>query len=306
MYSFSAIFILNIVFVIYDLFLSSTFFDEYEITLSLIAAITIGFVMFADSFNHPLVSQIGSIFQLFACLLLSMLIVKKFLIDKQSIKTMWGMMYLVFISFLTILLTIFSLYKLFWVTPAEGQVADNTLFSAVMGIYAAILGGGLTLAGVAWTIKHGEEQRKSDERRKCQPLFNIVDRFSDKNMLCLINGKELEGIDSIIDDNESSPEWVSIDNFVIENTDKVEFFICGLYINGTLYKTPMKELIKKYYGAYFYFNEPWFALATLEELKLYIEDIIGNAYTMQLDFSIDDHVVKITGNKLIQFIGEVN
>lgn len=29
MYSFSAIFILNIVFVIYDLFLSSTFFDEY-------------------------------------------------------------------------------------------------------------------------------------------------------------------------------------------------------------------------------------------------------------------------------------
>lgn len=306
-YSFSAIFILNVVFVIYDLFLSSTFFDEYESTLSLIAAITIGFVMFADSFNHPLVSQIGSIFQLFACLLLSMLIVKKFLIDKQSIKTMLGMMYFIFIAFLTVLLTIFALYKLFWVTPEEGQVADNTLFSAVMGIYAAILGGGLTLAGVAWTIKHGAQSRKDEERKKLQPLFNFVNRNlyqkTDATKLTYIHGGEL--ISGCNELKESQTESY-IESFDMENTSKTEFFISGIYINNVLYKTNTKELIKKEHTIKFDFDQVCFHLDTINDIKLCVEDLIENKYTMELEFSISNHIVTIKGNKSLQLVEKTN
>lgn len=305
-YSFSAIFILNIIFVIYDLFLSSTFFDIYESTLSLVAAIIIGFVMFADSFNHHIVSQIGSIFQLFACILLSMLIVKKFLIDKQSIKTMWSMMYLVFISLLTILLTIFALYKLFWVTPAEGQVADNTLFSAVMGIYAAILGGALTLAGVATTIKYNENLRKNEERKKSQPLFSYVCKQLDHIKKIVITCSEFENLNGIIDSNQDSQDWLFIEPFAMENSDKIEFFVCGLFINGSLYKIQTKILVKKDYAVCFNFNESHFALKTINEMKLYVEDLIGNLYTMQLNFSFDNSTITINGNKPIQFTGEIN
>lgn len=96
---------------------------------------------------------------------------QKFLIDKQSIKTMWEIMYFTFIAFLTILFTITALIKLFWVTPEDGQVVDNTVFSAIMGVYAALLGGGLTLAGVAWTIKHNQIIRQNDRKYEEKPFL---------------------------------------------------------------------------------------------------------------------------------------
>ena len=97
-----------------------------------------------------------------------------------------------------------------------------------------------------------------------------------------------------------------IENFSIENSSKVEFFICGIYINGVLYRARTKLLVKKDYAAYFNFDMALLALVTVDELRLYIEDVIGYFYTMQLNFSDNNGNITITGNKPIQFTGERN
>lgn len=40
---------------------------------------------------------------------------------------------------------------------------DKTLFNALVTCFSAILGGGLTLGGVAWTIKRSGDEKKEDE-----------------------------------------------------------------------------------------------------------------------------------------------
>ena len=305
-YSFAAIFVLYVIFMIYDLFLSSLLFDEVESSLSLIAAIIIGLFAFTDSFGNQVATQVGSIFLLLACLVLTLLIIKKFFLEKKNVSNFLEIFYVVLIILTTIILTIVALYKLLWITPTEGQAADNTLFSAVVGVYAAILGGGLTLAGVSWTIKHGENQRKDEERRKAQPLFSFVCKPLDRTKTIVISCHKLKDIGNLICDPTDSQDCLLITNFAIENTSKIEFFICGLLINGVLYRTLMKELVKKEDAVYFVFNNSFLAFKTIDEIKLYIEDVIGNFYTMQLEFSLDESTVSITGNKPIQFTGETN
>ena len=303
-YSFSAIFILNIIHVIFDLFLSSTFFDEYESALSLLAAIIIGFVLFADSFNHPLVSQVGSIFQLIACLLLSMLIVKKFLIDKQSIKTLWGMMYIIFIAFLTIMLTIFAFYKLFWMTPQEGQVVDNTLFSAVVGVYSAILGGGLTLAGVAWTIKKNEEDknherallekdRQTEERKKFMPYLKHATAIPENSSMVqsyewTVNRSNIEIDDERVVNNDNKLFGIGINSFFVKNISTNNVILVGVRVNGELFKLVGDLVVES--KEYIYFNlKTSFAIDSLKPIKslqIICSDILGNIYSFDCEIII--------------------
>ncbi len=307
-YSFMAVFALNVVFLIFDMFLSSQLFDEEESIFSLIAAITIGIFYFTDSINNTIVKQIGTSILLIACFLLHILIIKKFILDKKPIKDILGIMNVVGIIATTIILTIVASYKLLWQAPVNGQPVDNTLFSAVVGLYAAILGGGLTLAGVAWTIKHSEWQRKEEECKKLQPLFNFVCRnlFQevDKTKLTYIHGSKL--ISSGNNDLEESQLESYIETFSMENTSKTEFFICGIYINNVLYKTKTKELIKKEHTIIFDFEQVSFNLETINEIKLYVEDLMGTQYTMQLEFSMSDNSATITGNKSLQLVEKTN
>ncbi len=49
---------------------------------------------------------------------------------------------------------------------------DN-LQTIVTAIVAAVYGGLLTLVGVAWTIKHGDDRKHRDELQKAKPLFSF-------------------------------------------------------------------------------------------------------------------------------------
>lgn len=51
-------------------------------------------------------------------------------------------------------------------------IEDTNLQTVVTAIAASVLGGLLTLVGVAWTIKHTNESRKQDEVQRCVPIFS--------------------------------------------------------------------------------------------------------------------------------------
>ena len=67
-------------------------------------------------------------------------------------------------------------------------------FETFTAVYSAVIGGGLTLVGVAWTIRNGDEDRKADrmqveadrkeeERKKLTPYVKIVDAEKEKQKL---------------------------------------------------------------------------------------------------------------------------
>ena len=236
-YSFSAVFMLYIIFMIYDLFLSSNLFDEAESALSLIVAIIVGLFYFAESVDNLIIKQIGAVILFSACLLLHVLIVKKFILDKKPIKDILGIMSVVLIVVTAIVLTVVALYKILWIIPTEGQVADNTLFSAVIGIYAAILGGGLTLAGVAWTIKHNQEIRQEDKKNEIKPFFGLLNNL---NVEVVAANEHVYHFST----REKCGEIKSImGNFV--NSDKNCFILKKIVIGEVAYTPDSQYLISK-------------------------------------------------------------
>lgn len=157
--------------IVYDLFWDSSIFDENAGSIIFAAAVLIGLGIAAAIVNNEIFAKISGGITLTACLLLSMLIIKRFIIDKVGVDNMSKLMGLLATLLFTIVETILSLYLLFWVKPTEGQVVDNTLFSSIVGVYAALIGGGLTFAGVAWTIKSTAKEKADEERKKAKPLF---------------------------------------------------------------------------------------------------------------------------------------
>lgn len=268
MYSFMAIFSLYIIFLIFDVFLSSRLFDETESALSLMAAITIGVFCFTDSINNIIVKQIGFPILFIGCFLLHILIIKKFILDKQPIKDILGIMYVVLIIVATIILTIVAFYKLLWRVPIGDQVVDNTLFAAVTGIYASILGGGLTLAGVAWTIKHNESQRKDEEKATKKPYL-ILDEVPLEELTA---DKKL----NVITDSAVSFKTVFMETeiFVANNADCI---FNGIILDNKYYKPSYKKYMKQ--GFWYFVSELRLAQSIkTDNFYLIVQDLLGNFY----------------------------
>ena len=320
-YSFAVTFIFYVVFIIYDLFLSSSFFDEVESTFSLIAAIIIGIVSFTDTLEGQFyVAQIAGVGMLFACLLLTILILKKFLIDKPNIENIIEVLYITMITLVTIGLTIASLYKIFWIQSSDGQDVDNTLFSSILGVYAAMIGGGITLVGVAWTIKDGdrkrqvevervENERKEEERKKYRPFINVYAGYNVQGLNTtsdILVTKWLNNTESI--SNKQTERLVvanNIRNCWFGNTDFCSFYVFGIKINGNMASFDSIRFIKKEYYFPLNFTGPIYTEKPIGEISLILEDMLGNLYELKLDFSVDSgyHQIVINGNEPAVFIG---
>lgn len=78
---------------------------------------------------------------------------------------------------------------------------EKDLFIALMTVFAGIVGGLLTLGGVAWTIVNQDEKHQRDEIAKAKPYFAINRRTSDHidfeaDKVCFI----VEGEDKMLSD----------------------------------------------------------------------------------------------------------
>ena len=57
-----------------------------------------------------------------------------------------------------------------------GGAGGEWLTEIFIPVYAAIVGGGITLAGVLLTIKHNKEERNAEEIKRCFPYVKILDQ----------------------------------------------------------------------------------------------------------------------------------
>ena len=157
-----------------------------------------------------------------------------------------------------------------------------------VGTYiGSILGSIITLFGVYQTIKYEKEKDIDENKLDNKPYFYNIDPFSNydyENTMQFILSEDA----SYKDKNYS--EQLAI----IKNTDNAILIIDHISINDINYYPAMGEVIDKNQMVYleiFSNNE-----IEVNDIKLYVKDIIGNTYTYMLVYNAqDEKIVQLKG-----------
>lgn len=193
-------------------------------------------------------------------------------------------------------------------------------YKTFVALFASFLGGGITLVGVAWTIKDGnkkrqselervENERKEEERKKYRPFVNVYAGYNVQGLNTtsdILVTKWLNNTESI--SNEQTERLVvanNIRNCWLGNTDFCSFYVFGIKINGNMASFDSIRFIKKEYYFPLNFTGPIYTEKPIEEISLILEDMLGNLYELKLDFSVNSayQQIVINGNEPAVFIG---
>ena len=180
-------------------------------------------------------------------------------------------------------------------------------FDTFTAVYSAVIGGGLTLVGVAWTIRKGDEDRKADRlqveadrkeeaRKKLMPYLKYSERKPDecsvvKSFDWEINRERIEIDDDRVQQNTTRPcklYGIAIDSFCVKNiTENIVVFI-GIRVNGEFYKL-VGDLVAESKECTYFALKTSFAIDSLKPitaLEIICSDILGNQYSFDCTFTI--------------------
>lgn len=194
-------------------------------------------------------------------------------------------------------------------------------FQTFVTVYAALIGGGITLAGVAWTIKDSndkrkedldrvEMERKEDDRRKHRPIMHVYagpysGLKTDINVMQWL--KNTEHISKEATEKLKVPN--KIRSCYFGNTEFSNVYVWGIKLNGNITNFDSIRYIKK--DSYFYLDfsdKPIYTEKTIETISLIIEDVLENLYELPLDFAYSKEFewFTIVGNNPSFYIGKVD
>lgn len=144
------------------------------------------------------------------------------------------------------------------------RIRDNTIFNSLIGVFSAIVGGGLTLGGVAWTIKHEKEEKRKEEIEKAKPYFGF-------NML-YDEPKNIKGLKVCFPEILETSYYC--DTYVeIENSNQSVTILNRIYHDKKWYKLEANNMLI-HQGKLilnFRFNNPI-------NIILEVKDVFGNLY----------------------------
>ncbi len=198
---------------------------------------------------------------------------------------------------------------------------DENLQDIVLAIIAAVVGGALALAGVAWTIKDGnkqrqeelqrvENERKEEERKKYRPFVNV---YAGYNLQGLPSTEPIRVTDWLKNTDKISNVWsekLNIANNIRDccfaNTDFSNFYVWGIKIDDAMTSFKSYRYIRKNLYFQLIFTDSIYTEKPIERLSLILEDMLGGLYELKLDFSVNSMYkqIVISGNEPTIFIGE--
>ncbi|MBQ4119077.1 MAG: hypothetical protein IJD45_01650 [Clostridia bacterium] len=184
-------------------------------------------------------------------------------------------------------------------------------FEAFTSIYSAVLGGGITLAGVAWTIKDSNDKRKEDlqrieyerreeERKKHIPYIKvtsdmIADYYSD---VYIRNGLDLSNPSHRSKLNNNVFYSTQIYDFAIKNVSFANIIIKGVIIDDKTYWLKNGMLLEPNLTCKITTTGNWAILLAnnINCFGIVVNDIFGNSYVVECFFEnkIDTNVGPIT------------
>ena len=174
-----------------------------------------------------------------------------------------------------------------------GLTGNNFIVFATT--YAAIVGGALTLIGVAWTIRHNkierineaakrEEERKEDERKKYIPYLKI-DNGAD-----FVRSAYLSFLD-IEEDKEEVAYAISIKDFYIKNLSLTVIIIKGIMIDNKFCRFDNEYILAKDDSCKISSkgNKRFGCKEMPKNIAIIVQDAIGNEYRLDCNVNKEEH-----------------
>lgn len=176
------------------------------------------------------------------------------------------------------------------------HMKDKTIFNALITMFSAIVGGSVTLAGVAWTVRDNERSRRQDfndreisRKLEYKPYFYgkrlaEVDVRSWKHSIFINDGTKSFCRDKLLvtNINDDDEEVIYIESIFCVNTDHSNFIIEKVELMGECFEK--YELIYKNDNFLLGIDKYFIKKKTEEcKLKLYTKDLIGNKYVFNFE-----------------------
>lgn len=148
-------------------------------------------------------------------------------------------------------------------------VTDCKLQEILTTIFAAVVGGTITLGGVAWTIKKSDNDRKIEEKQKAKPIFTFVMKL--RPLINIDGGK-------VCFDNEETIKFPNNVTALLENSEQAVFSVERVYHDNKWWEIQGNKVVLPNSSVYLDFN------FTEDVNKLFIEikDRLGNLYYYQI------------------------
>jgi len=194
------------------------------------------------------------------------------------------------LSLLFIIIGYYTIYELTF------SIEDKTLFNSLISLFSSIIGGGLTLGGVAWTIMHEKESRKYDEKLKIKPVIFVKkssvndylsDRiFNNKNIIKkmkIVNG--INNYGTLKEAKDKKGNYIFSPIYIV-NSDYSYIAIRGFRINDDYHIYDIGQVINKNEEVilrdeyHFKYNKK------INYVSLLIQDIQNNYYEMEVNYNI--------------------
>lgn len=187
-------------------------------------------------------------------------------------------------------------------------VDSKTIQNTIVPIYAAAIGGIMTLGGVAWTIKKSDKDSKEDDKKKYRPIVNFY-KMKDNETINgkFWNGSVFVGIpDNPFEKSDDKKIAYKLYNLICLNTDFSQFYLSGIIINGALFYSNIKLYVDK--NEYFGFDTDTiiYSKNEIKQFSLIIQDLLGNEYKLPTKLEVVGEDEKLIEIKDTGFVCDIN
>ncbi|MBO5355250.1 MAG: hypothetical protein J6B09_04195 [Clostridia bacterium] len=194
-------------------------------------------------------------------------------------------------------------------------IPDPDFQLVVTTIIAAVYSGLLTLVGVAWTIKKGDDnrqadfkriddERKEEERKKHIPFLKVAYEKATSQITATM-GADLALAKEVILQRPSEGQYCDVDipSFNIKNVSDSNVILLGMNIDNRYYKFEENLLLEKGLVCAITPQRNMLHLFVKmpEKIELIVSDVLENRYTLLCKFSIS----KRTGPQTLSSPAEV-
>jgi len=176
-------------------------------------------------------------------------------------------------------------------------IENSDLRNVVTSIVSAVFGGYVTLLGVAWTIKDNSRNRKEDERLSKVPYLYIVKEDYDKIF---------KSFAPILDEafktfNDETVNCISINEFIIKNSNNSDCVPCGFILNGKFYNFDNMFFVErnKCFKVEITHNHTLNSKQYEITLSIIVKDVLDNYYQFDCELRLKNEGYILTNGKQV-------
>lgn len=163
---------------------------------------------------------------------------------------------------------------------------DNEMFTSLITLFSSIVGGLLTLGGVAWTIINENNKNKQEERKKFKPYVflsepqykNLINYYATMKDIRILSREGL-----LVCSPQKDERIYELNYIGLKNSDFANFKLTKLIINNSEYQFESNFISK---GNDVTILAPYYIVAKELNLKIVVEDLLGYTYEYQIEYEV--------------------